>query len=211
MTDQWELEIASTAARLVVEEGLDYGAAKRRAVKQLKLPPRTTLPANERIEAEVRDYLALFCADTQPAELLALRRVAHCWMRQLQGFRPHLAGSVWHGTATRHSAIELQLFCDDPKSAEIGLINLNQRYEVASARGFTGEVVDVLGLQVRGEPDSVLAQEYIGVHLAIYDHDDLRGALKPDSQGRAPRGDLAALDKLLQAQDNGAAEQMNLE
>ena len=201
MTDQWEMDIATTAARLVVEEGLDYGAAKRRAVKQLKLPPRTALPANERIEAEVRDYLALFCADTQPAELLALRRVAHRWMRQLQVFRPHLAGSVWHGTATRLSAIELQLFCDDPKSAEIGLINFNQRYEVASARGFTGEVVDVLGLQVRGEPDAVLAQEYIGVHLAIYDHDDLRGALKPDGQGRAPRGDLAALDKLLQAQD----------
>ena len=28
-------EIAAAAARLVVEEGLDYGAAKRRAVKEL--------------------------------------------------------------------------------------------------------------------------------------------------------------------------------
>jgi hypothetical protein len=31
----------------------------------------------------------------------------------------------------------------------------------------------------------------------VYDYDDLRGALKPDSQGRAPRGDIAALVKLL--------------
>ena len=35
----------------------------------------------------------------------------------------------------------------------------------------------------------------------VYDLDDLRGALKPDSQGRAPRGNLAALRRLLE-QDN---------
>ncbi len=34
-------EIAATAARMVVEEGLEYGPAKRRAVKQLGLPQRT--------------------------------------------------------------------------------------------------------------------------------------------------------------------------
>ena len=36
-------EIAAAAARLVVEEGLDYAAAKRRAQKQLGVPPRTAL------------------------------------------------------------------------------------------------------------------------------------------------------------------------
>jgi hypothetical protein len=35
------------------------------------------------------------------------------------------------------------------------------------------------------------------VHLMIYDLDDLRGALKPDGQGRTYRGDLAALNKLM--------------
>jgi hypothetical protein len=39
--------------------------------------------------------------------------------------------------------------------------------------------------------------EDVGVHLRIYDLDDLRGALLPDSQGRSPRGDLAALQRLL--------------
>ena len=66
-------EISITAARLVVEEGLDYGAAKLRAVKQMGLPARTPLPSHDEVEAEVRDYIALFCADTQPAELAALR------------------------------------------------------------------------------------------------------------------------------------------
>jgi hypothetical protein len=43
--------------------------------------------------------------------------------------------------------------------------------------------------------------EDIGVHLIIYDHDDLRGALLPDARGRAPRGGIQALRELL---DNAA-------
>jgi len=39
--------------------------------------------------------------------------------------------------------------------------------------------------------------EEVGVHLLIYDYDDLRGALKPDAKGRVPRGDLAATRRLL--------------
>jgi len=35
------------------------------------------------------------------------------------------------------------------------------------------------------------------VHLMIYDLDDLRGALKPDGQGRTYRGDSAALIRLI--------------
>jgi hypothetical protein len=38
----------------------------------------------------------------------------------------------------------------------------------------------------------------VGVHLLVYDHDDMRGAMKPDSHGRSPRGDAKALRKLLQ-------------
>ncbi|KAF1019998.1 MAG: hypothetical protein GAK30_02793 [Paracidovorax wautersii] len=199
MTDDLMTEIAATAARMVVEEGLEYGPAKRRAVKQLKLPARTALPDNDTIEAEVRDYIAVFCADTQPAELQALRQLALGWMRQLAEFRPHLSGAVWHGTATRLSDVYLQLFCDDPKSAEIALINMDMRYEVGSMQGFHGDTVDVLSLHARGPRGSVLAQEDIGVHLLVYDLDDLRGALKPDSQGRTPRGGEPAVARLVEA------------
>ncbi|MEK9953122.1 MAG: hypothetical protein VW687_13325, partial [Curvibacter sp.] len=81
-------EIAAAAARLVVEEGLEYGPAKRRAVKQLGLPQRTALPDNDAVEDAVREHIALFCADTQPAELQALRRLAQHWMERLAPFRP---------------------------------------------------------------------------------------------------------------------------
>ena len=186
-------EIAATAAALIVEEGLEYGPAKRRAVKQLALAARTALPDNDEIEDAVREYIALFCADTQPAELLALRELALVWMKRMDSFRPYLAGAVWHGTATRLSDIYIQLFCDDPKSAEIALIEHNVDYEPRTVTGFTGGSVEALSLS----SICMVLKENIGVHLMVYDHDDLRGALRPDAKGRAPRGDIAAVQKLL--------------
>lgn len=187
-------EIADTAARLVVEDGLEYGPAKRRAVQQLGLPARTPLPDNDQLEAAVAEYIALFCADTQPAELRALRRVALTWMERMADFRPHLAGAVWHGTATRLSDIYLQLFCDDPKSAEILLIDRQVSYDPSTVQGFHGQPVEALTLgQAAPELGTV-----VGVHLLIYDLDDLRGALRPDARGRTPRGDTAAVRRLLE-------------
>jgi hypothetical protein len=186
-------EIAATAARLVVEEGLEYGPAKRRAVKQLGLNARTPLPDNDAVEDAVREYIELFCADTQPAELAALRKLAIVWMERLAQFRPYLGGAVWRGTATRLSDIYLQLFCDDPKSAEIALIEKEVTYDAQTVTGFHGEGVDALSISSL----SPELGESIGVHLLIYDHDDLRGALKPDAKGRTPRGDLAAVRTLV--------------
>jgi hypothetical protein len=123
MTTALQAEIAATTARLVVEEGLEWGPAKRRAVRLLGLPQRTALPDNAAVDDAVREYIALFCADTQPQELEALRGLALVWMDRLADFRPYVAGAVWGGTATRLSDIYLQLFCDDPKSAEIALID----------------------------------------------------------------------------------------
>jgi hypothetical protein len=35
------------------------------------------------------------------------------------------------------------------------------------------------------------------VQLSVLDHDDVRGALKPDAQGRSQAGDAAALRRLM--------------
>lgn len=187
------LEIASAAAALVVEEGLEYGPAKRRAVKQMALPTRTDLPGNDVLEDAVREYIGLFCGDTQPAELAALRELALVWMQRMAAFRPYLAGAVWQGTATRLSDIYIQLFCDDSKSAEISLIEHQVDYEPRTITGFTGGSVEALSLSSLCTP----LGENVGVHFMVYDHDDLRGALRPDARGRAPRGDVAAVRKLL--------------
>jgi hypothetical protein len=188
-----QAEIAATAAALIVEEGLEYGPAKRRAVKQLALAGRTELPDNDQIEDAVREYIDIFCGDTQPAELAALRALALVWMERMADFRPYLAGAVWNGTATRLSDIYIQLFCDDPKSAEIMLIEHNVDYEPRTVTGFTGTPVEALSLS------SLCAaiEETVGVHYMVYDHNDLRGALRPDAKGRKPRGDIAAVRQLV--------------
>lgn len=187
-------EIAATAARLVVEEGMEYGPAKRKAARVLGRHSvrAAELPANDEVEDEVRAYLSLFCADTQPAELAALRRIAAEWMERLAALRPHLTGAVWRGTATRLSSVHLQLFCDDPKQAEILLIDLGVDYDVGSRPGPRGQSVDVLTLASRSRD----LGEVVSVHLSVLDHDDLRGALKPDARGLTQRGDLAALRRL---------------
>ena len=163
------------------------------------LNARTALPHNDEVEAEVRDYIQVFCADTQPRELRALRLLALEWMERLQVFRPHVGGAVWHGTATRLSDVYIQLFCDDSKSAEIALIDHHVDYEPRMVTGFHGEKVEALSVHA---PSRLLGEE-IGVHLLVYDFDDLRGALRPDSQGRTPRGDIAALRRLV-AEDTAA-------
>jgi hypothetical protein len=186
-------EIAAVAARLVVEEGLEYAAAKRRAVKQLGLNARTALPDNATLDAAVREYIAVFCPETQAVELQALRDVALLWMGRLSALRPHLGGAVWHGTATRHSDIYIQLFCDDPKSAELALLDHRVEYHPGTVNGWRGEPVQALTLRTRCD---ALGQ-WVLVHLMVHDLDDLRGALKPDAQGRKPRGDAPALRTLM--------------
>jgi hypothetical protein len=192
MTDD-QSEIAAQAARWVVEEGLEYGPAKRRAAKELGLSGRGTLPSNELLEDAVMDYIAVFCAETQPHELQALRRLALDWMVRLSAFRPHLGGAVWHGSATRKSDIYLQLFCDDSKSAEIALIDQGVSYVARTVKGFHGEPVEALSVHAF----CAELNEDIGVHLMIHDFDDVRGALKPDPKGRVPRGDARAVRCLL--------------
>ena len=191
-------EIAQAAAALIVDEGLEYGPAKRRALKQLGLPARTALPDNDRVEEAVREYLALFCAESQPAELQTLRRLALLWMERMAAFRPYLGSAVWHGTATRLSDIYLQLFCDDSKSAEIVLIDRGVDYEVQTVRGLHGQPVDALSV---GSPSAEWGV-IVGIHLLIYDLDDLRGALRADARGRSPRGDTAAVRQLLQESES---------
>ncbi|HRH90267.1 MAG TPA: hypothetical protein PLO41_25770, partial [Rubrivivax sp.] len=167
-------EIAGIAARLVVDEGMDYAQAKRKAVRTLGRPPRgAEMPSNEQVEDEVRSHLGLFHADTQPAELRALRELALRWMQRLADFRPHLTGAVWRGTATRLSAVHIDLYCDDPKAAEIALINLGIGYDVAGADGSSGPHY----LSVAA-PCAELG-ERVTLLLAVRDLDEQRGALKP--------------------------------
>lgn len=184
-------EIAVAAAQLIVDEGMDYAAAKRKAARALGRG-RVELPPNEAVEDEVRAHLAIFHAETQPGELLALRRLALQWMQRLAHFRPHLAGAAWRGTATRLSDLHIDLYCDDPKAAEIALINEGIRYEPGDGGSAEEPVLLVLA------PCRELG-ETVRLHLTVRDLDDLRGALKPDARGQSWRGSADALRQRMEA------------
>ena len=193
--DREQQEVAQAAARMIVEEGLDYAGARRKAMQDHGGRLRDG-PSNETIEDEVRAHIAIFCADTQPAELRALREAALRWMLRLAEFRPHVGGAVWRGTATRNSVVRLDLYCDDTKAPEIALLNKGVDYETVSEPLGRGEHALTLVLAER----SAELSDWITIHLNILDLDDLRGALKPDARGQTWRGDAAALRRLLEAE-----------
>jgi hypothetical protein len=194
--DQLRAEIAVAAARLIAEDGADYGTAKRKAVKQILGNAKIKgdiLPDNAQIEEEVRIYNELFLGDTQPARLLHLRKLALQMMQELQHFNPYLTGAVFNGTAGEHSDIHLQLFTESAKDVEIFLLNKNVDFDVSESTHFKnrGEPVETLSFMWRNE----------GIHLALYETDDLRGAVRMSSGGKVERTDAAGVAALIAESD----------
>jgi hypothetical protein len=185
--------IAAAAARMIAQDGADYGTAKRKAARQIlgdTQPPLNVLPDNAQIEAEVRVYQSLFHADTQPARVFRLRTLAAEIMEGLAAFNPFLTGAVLNGTAGPHDDIHLQLFADSAKEVEIFLLNRNVQIDISETPHFKGPRY--------GEVETVSFMWHDeGVHAALYELDDLRGAVKNRSDGKQLRADLAAVRALL--------------
>jgi hypothetical protein len=170
--------IAAAAARLMAEDGIDdFALAKRKAAKQLGVTEAQSLPGNDEIEAELREYLALYQADEHPQRIAELRGIALDAMRALERFNPYLTGPVLKGIAGPYAEIELQLFPDSVKEVEIFLLDRNLVYDTRESRRFAGDrahAVSVLTLTWDGAP----------LRLSIFDPRDERVALKTSQAGR---------------------------
>jgi hypothetical protein len=191
-TEMLRAEIAAAAARLIAEDGSDYGTAKRKAAKHILGNTKIRgeiMPDNAQIEDEVRLYNEIFLSDRQPARLLHLRKLALKLMEELACFSPYLTGAVLNGTAGEHSDIYLQLFAESAKEVEIFLINKNVDFDVSETLHFNGHADPV-------EMVSFMWQDE-GVHLALYETDDLRGAAKGMTDGRIARANPDAVRKLI--------------
>ena len=124
--------IATLAARLIAEHGLtDWSHAKRKAARQLMLPERTSLPADDEVEAALASHHALFGGDEHAQTLRRQRAEALRWLRDLAPFEPRLVGGVAAGWATAHSDIRIEVVADDSKAVELALINRGVAYRVA--------------------------------------------------------------------------------
>jgi hypothetical protein len=187
MSDRDDEMLLQAIARLVVDEGMDYRAAKRKAVQALGLSPRTPLPSNDDVEDAVREHIELFCADTQPGELAALRELALLWMQRLAAYQPHVLGAVWHGTATAWSPVHLVIYADDAKPVLIELMDRGVNVDSGEHTGPDGRSHEVWAWATRVKALGQDAQ----VVLHVRPTRDIRGALTPDSKGRKPQGSLA--------------------
>jgi hypothetical protein len=196
--DAIRAKIAAAAARMIAEDGADYATAKRKAARQVLGNAKVRgeiMPDNEQIEEEVRQYNELFFGDTQPARLLHLRKLALQMMGELAQFSPYLTGAVLNGTAGEHSDIYLQLFSESAKDVEIFLLNRNVDFEVSeSSRARNGEPVETLSFLWQNE----------GIHLALYDKDDMRHMPKNSPDGKMWRADVDTLRALIEETGNNA-------
>ncbi|MFT4102640.1 MAG: hypothetical protein QM674_16720 [Burkholderiaceae bacterium] len=190
MDSQVRKELAASAARWIADGGLDYGAAKQRAVRELfgdARAPRAVLPDNEQIDEALREHLALF-DDGHAERVERMRRVTLALMDELADFSPLATGAVWKGLATEHAPIHLQLFPDNAKDVPIHLINRRVDYDAVTVPHFrTGEDVEAFACLWHEQP----------VLLSVYGEYDLRGALKPVN-GVTQRGDRRAPARLME-------------
>ncbi|WP_342117137.1 hypothetical protein [Pseudoduganella sp. OTU4001] len=194
MNTEVKTSIAAAAARMIAQDGADYGSAKRKAARQILGEAQARdltdiLPDNEQIEEEVRLYHALYNADTHPARIFRLRMVALQVMEMLEQYQPFLTGSVLQGTAGWHDDIHLQVFVDSAKEVQIYLLNKNLQIEISQSPHFRGpryEDVETVSFMWKNE----------GVHVELYEQDDMRGA-KKKSGDKLLRADIAELRSIL--------------
>lgn len=193
-------EIAMLAARLIAEEGATYEMAKKKAASKILGNKRINgdlLPNNHKIEEEVRVYHNLFMADTQPARLLHLRKVALEMMNELAQFQPYITGAVLNGTAGEHSDIHLQLFADSAKDVEIFLLNKNIDISVKEAASYRqkAQATETIYFYHNNEI----------FHLAVYNPDDMRKMVKA-MDAQAEKASIIELKQLIEEQINPLSE-----
>jgi hypothetical protein len=186
--------IAAAAARIMAEEGIDdFALAKRKAARRLGAAGTEALPANDEIEAALREYRALYQAEEHCERITELRRVALDAMRALERFSPYLTGPVLAGLAGPYADIDLQLFPESSKEVELFLLDRNIPYEASDERRYTGD-------RARAAAVLLLSWQGVPLRLSVFDPRDERSALKTSPAGRvAARAGIAEVQALVDA------------
>ena len=161
--------IASEAARLMVESGIDnYHVAKRKAAERLRLNERHVMPGNDEVEAAVGEYQRLFRGNNQSRELERLRRGALQAMRFLERFSPRLVGSVLSGTADVYSEVCLHLFSEPTEAVGVFLMDRCIPFELAERR------LRVAADEQRVFPAYRFVAGEVPIELVVFDRDTQR-------------------------------------
>ena len=122
---KWEQrrEVAKEAARLLYY-GLatEYIFAKKRAARSLRI---RSLPSNKEVALELDNLTDSLEGNERKKRLVNMRKEALNYMKLLRQFQPLLKGSVWRGTITKRSDIDIIIFSEDV-SRPLAILNEHQ-------------------------------------------------------------------------------------
>jgi hypothetical protein len=188
--------VAAEAARLMSEQGIrDFRQAKHKAAQRLGLSDEQSLPRNAEIEEALRQHQRLFEGPGHDLLLESRRRAALEAMRFFERFDPRLVGAVLDGTADRHCAVCLHLFCDNPVEVDEFLLSQGIPFETQSRR------LRVQRDQWQDYPVYLFAAADTPVDITVLPVDAVRQA-PIDRSGDRPmaRASLAVLERLIEAE-----------
>ena len=181
---------------MISDSGIrDYAFARHKAAARLDAHEPAALPDNDEIEAALREHQRLFQADEQPRALHRLWRTALAAMRFFAAFEPRLVGAVLDGTADRHSAVSLHLFCDDADAPVRFLEEHNLRYDLRERRMRHG-------LDEEGFATLRFVAEDATIDATVFPVDGVRQAPADPRSGRQMRrATIEALELLLRSSE----------
>jgi len=99
------------AVLLYTSQEKEYKQAKQRAAQNLGV---RVLPRNSEIANQLDSLADEIEGSARQERLLQMRREALKIMKALKDFHPKLIGSVWRGTAHKHSDIDIAVFSSQP-------------------------------------------------------------------------------------------------
>ncbi len=165
-------EVAAHAARAMIDgSACDFSAARRRALRDLRVDGQGAVPDNLDIHREIVAYLDLFHRSEQTELIVTLRRAALRAMALLEAFEPRLCGPVWYGTAVVGTPISMHLFSDETEAVTRFLLEHKIDYRLTAA-GFRF----ARGKAPRETPCFELALGDAMFELAVFPHHGRRQA-----------------------------------
>jgi len=118
------LEVAKEAARLLYYGfATEYVHAKKRAAHSLRIH---SLPSNKEVALELDLLADALEGDERKKRLVHMRIEAHKYMKLLEQFSPILKGSVWRGTITKQSDIDIVIYSPADISQPLTVLNKHQ-------------------------------------------------------------------------------------
>lgn len=120
-------EKIAVAAATFLAEGFvqDYHCAKLKALKKLGLTKTVELPTNTEVEVALKAHQAINNLSDHERLIQDMREQSIYALQILDDYSARLVGSVFEGTATKYSPIQVQVYSDSPKEVVIKLLDLN--------------------------------------------------------------------------------------